>query len=95
VVATFFIREKSLINDRLNRRILDYHAALSLNTIEESMTINLFFWTPYLLWLYQRLKHWSQPVTYLVSGITSDLIRSRTDLLIENAMLRQQLIILN
>jgi putative transposase len=30
-----------------------------------------------------------------VSGITSDLIRSRTDLLIENAMLRQQLIILN
>lgn len=59
------------------------------------MTFNLFFWTPYLLWLYQRLKHWSQPTTYLVSGITSDLIRSRTDLLIENAMLRQQLIILN
>ena len=60
------------------------------------MTFNLFFWTPYLLWLYQRLKHWSQPTTFsLVSGITSDLIRSRTDLLIENAMLRQQLIILN
>ena len=60
------------------------------------MTFNLFFRTPYLLWLYQRLKHWSQPTTFsLVSGITSDLIRSRTDLLIENAMLRQQLIILN
>jgi putative transposase len=28
-------------------------------------------------------------------GMTSDLIRSRTDLLIENAMLRQQLIVLN
>ena len=56
------------------------------------MTINLFFWIPHLLWLYQRLEHWS---TYLVSGITSDLIRSWADLLIENAMLRQQLIILN
>jgi putative transposase len=60
------------------------------------MTFNLFFWTPYLVWLYQRLKHWSQPPTFsLVSGITSDLVRRRTDLLIENAILRQQLIILN
>jgi putative transposase len=60
------------------------------------MIFNLFIWTPYLSWLYQRLKHWTQPTNFsLVSGITSDLIRSRTDLLIENAMLRQQLIILN
>jgi len=59
------------------------------------MIFNLFFWTPYLLWLYHGFKHWSQPTTNLVSGISSDLIRSWTDLLIENAMLRQQLIILN
>jgi putative transposase len=67
-----------------------------LKHIEESLTFNLFFWTSYFLWLYQRLKHWTQPTTFsLASGITADLIRSRTDLLIENAMLRQQLIILN
>ncbi len=60
------------------------------------MIFNLFIWIPYLSWLFQRLKHWTQPTTSsLVSGITTDLIRSRTDLLIENAMLRQQLIILN
>ena len=43
-----------------------------------------------------ELKHWTQPTTFsLASGIKSDLIRSRTDLLIENVILRQRLIILN
>jgi len=38
---------------------------------------------------------WTKPATpVLVVGLLSDLTRSRTDLLIENALLRQQLIIL-
>ena len=47
----------------------------------------------FLLWLQERLKHWTKPV--LVSGYLSDLTRSRTDLVVENALLRQQLIVLN
>ena len=46
-----------------------------------------------LLWLQERIKHWTKPV--LVSGYLSDLTRSRTDLIVENALLRQQLIVLN
>ena len=47
----------------------------------------------FLLWLQERLKHGTKPV--LVSGYLSDLTRSRTDLVVENALLRQQLIVLN
>ena len=48
-----------------------------------------------LLWLQERVKLWTKPATpVLVVGLLSDLTRSRTDLLIENALLRQQLIIL-
>jgi hypothetical protein len=47
----------------------------------------------FLHWLQERLKHWTKPV--LVSGYLSDLTRSRTDLIVENALLRQQLIVLN
>ena len=31
----------------------------------------------------------------LIPGLLSDLLRSRTDLIVENALLRQQLIVLN
>jgi hypothetical protein len=31
----------------------------------------------------------------LISGVLSDLTRSRSDLIVENALLRQQLIVLN
>ena len=48
-----------------------------------------------LLWLQERVKLWTKPATpVLAIGLLSDLTRSRTDLLIENALLRQQLIIL-
>ena len=47
----------------------------------------------FLHWLQERLKRWTKPV--LVSGYLSDLTRSRTDLVVENALLRQQLIVLN
>jgi len=43
-----------------------------------------------------NIKKWSRPATgVLAVGPLSDLKRSRKDLIIENAMLRQQLIVLN
>ena len=48
-----------------------------------------------LVWLQERIKLWTKPVTSsLAIGILSDLTRSRADLVVENALLRQQLIIL-
>lgn len=48
-----------------------------------------------LLWLQERVKHWTKPVTSaLIIGILVDLTRNRTDLMVENAMLRQQLVVL-
>jgi transposase InsO family protein len=46
-------------------------------------------------WLQERVKCWIKPATsVLIIGILSDLKRSHTDLMVENAMLRQQLIVL-
>jgi hypothetical protein len=48
------------------------------------------------LWLQERIKHWTKPATsVLIIGLLSDLTRSRADLAVENALLRQQLIVLN
>ena len=42
------------------------------------------------------IKQWVKPATLsLTTGILCDLTRSRDDLVVENAMLRQQLIVLN
>jgi len=50
----------------------------------------------FLPWLQERVKHWLIPATAtLISGLLSDLLRSRIDLIVENALLRQQLIVLN
>ena len=51
----------------------------------------------YLLTSINKLsKHWTRPVTFLLGvGALADLSRSRPDLIVENALLRQQLIILN
>lgn len=47
-------------------------------------------------WLQERIKHCIKPATsVLIIGILSDLTRSHTDLVVENALLRQQLIVLN
>jgi hypothetical protein len=44
----------------------------------------------------RRLKRWSKPASVtLVIGMLSNLKRSRKDLVIENIMLRQQLIVFN
>ncbi len=49
----------------------------------------------FLAWLQKRIKHWIKPAPpALISGLLSDLTHSRTDLAVENALLRQQLIIL-
>jgi len=46
-------------------------------------------------WLHERIKFWTKPATSVLAiGALLDLTRSRTDLVIENALLRQQLIIL-
>jgi len=47
-------------------------------------------------WLQERIKHWTKPATSVLTiGMLSDLTRSRTDLVVENALLRQQLIVLS
>ncbi len=44
----------------------------------------------FLLWLQELIKHWIKPaIPVLVSGVLSDLSRSRIDLVMENALLRQ------
>ena len=49
----------------------------------------------FLDWLKERIKHWTKPASsVLIVGILSDLTRSHTDLVVENALLRQQLIVL-
>ena len=50
----------------------------------------------FLAWLQKRIQHPPKPaIPTLISGLLSDLPRSRSDLLVENALLRQQLIVLN
>jgi len=50
----------------------------------------------FLAWLQKRIQHRLKPAaSTLISGLLSDLPRSRIDLLVENALLGQQLIVLN
>ena len=49
-----------------------------------------------LRWLQERIKLWTKPATsVLIIGLLSVLARGRTDLVVENALLRQQLIVMN
>jgi putative transposase len=49
----------------------------------------------FLSWLQKRIKSWIKPaMPVLIIDLLSDLIHGRTDLTVENALLRQQLIIL-
>ncbi|MCX6056634.1 MAG: integrase, partial [Chloroflexi bacterium] len=47
-----------------------------------------------LLRLQECFKRWIKPATSVLISALSDLTRSRTDLVVENALLRQQLIVL-
>ena len=50
----------------------------------------------FLGWLKERIKHWIKPASSVqIIGTLLDLTRNRTDLIVENALLRQQLIVLN
>ena len=50
----------------------------------------------FLGWLKELIKYWTKPASsVLIISTLLDLTRSRTDLVIENALLRQQLIVLN
>ena len=60
------------------------------------MIYNIFVWKYFLFQFQQKIKHWAKQATLsLISGVISDLTRSRSDLIVENALLRQQLIILH
>jgi len=49
----------------------------------------------FLFWLQECIKSWIKPATpVLIIDLLSDLTHSRTDLIVENVLLRQQLIIL-
>ena len=49
----------------------------------------------FLSWLQERIKSWIKPATpVLIIDLLSDLTHSRTDLIVENVLLHQQLIIL-
>jgi putative transposase len=54
------------------------------------------FWTSLSHWIQHQIKGWAKPTTVsLALGAIADLSRSKADLLVENALLRQQLIVLN
>jgi hypothetical protein len=56
------------------------------------MMIMSFFWKLIIIWIQLLIKQWTKPATQsLISVILSDLTRSRTDLVFENALLRQQM----
>jgi hypothetical protein len=60
------------------------------------MILNSFLWQPFVIWFQLRIKNWTKPTTLsLISGILVDLTLSHADLVVENALLRQQLIVLN
>lgn len=46
-----------------------------------------------LRWQQKRIKFWTKPaISVLIIGVLSNLTHSHTDLVVENALLRQQLI---
>ena len=56
----------------------------------------VFLWKSLSHWCQSLIKHWIKPAPpSLIIGVHSDLTRSRTNLVVENALLRQQLIVLN
>ena len=56
----------------------------------------VFLWTSLSNWSQKLIKQWVNPAPpSLIIGVLSDLTRSRTDLVSENALLRQQLIVLH
>jgi len=60
------------------------------------MIDNFLLWEPFVTWIRLIVKKWKKPVSLsFMTGMISDLTRSHADLVVENALLRQQLIVLN
>ena len=60
------------------------------------MIYHIFIWKYFLFQFQLKIKHWAKPASLsLISDVISDLTRSRSDLIVENALLRQQLIVLH
>jgi hypothetical protein len=54
------------------------------------------FWASLSHWIQHQTKGWLKPTTVsLALGAIFDMGRSKADLIVENALLRQQLIVLN
>jgi len=54
------------------------------------------FWVTFSNWIQCQIRDWVKPTTIVLAlGAISDLSRSKADLLVENAILRQQLIVLH
>ena len=60
------------------------------------MIYSIFILKYFLFQFQQKIKQWAKPaIQFLISGVISDLARNRSDLIVENAILRQQLIVLH
>ena len=60
------------------------------------MIIDFFLWKPLVIWFQKLIRQWAKPATPSpIIGVFSDLTHSRTNLVVENALLRQQFIVLN
>ena len=69
---------------------MGYYAVLSLSFANLGTMIYSIFILRYILFQFkQKIKQWAKPATQsLISGVLSDLTRSRSDLIVENALLR-------
>ena len=60
------------------------------------MIFSIFVWKFFLFRFLHQIQHWAIPTTLsLIFDVLSDLTRTRSELIIENALLRQQLIVPN
>jgi len=60
------------------------------------MIFDFFLWKPLVIWFQKLIRQWAKPATPSpIIGVLSDLNHSLTNLVVENALLRQQLIVLN
>ena len=94
VLATYLIH---LVSPR-NSGCLTYPSRLPCHTKLKGMGMVIhiiILWNWLSSWSQHSFRRWTKPTTAsLATGTLTDMTRSRTDLVAENAMLRQQLIIL-
>jgi putative transposase len=98
VLATSHIRENLSLNNPFGLRILRNARRIASILIANGARLMpnfLPFLRMYVLWFWVYLKQLTRPASSkLGTGTVMDLTRARSDLLLENAFLRQQLLIL-